>query len=580
VEWEEEIDSRMQVLNKKIDLQRLKRMKGIDTISEKAQPTSKKATNRKTTRAKTKSQVESDSESDKEIKEAGKAAAKNSLESDDESTQPIKKTTPGQKRIEDSDDDELFNSEEEKRISEGTHKLTQAKLDEDSAEEEADDDSENEFFRVTKSKRKKQQSSKRKTQPKSKRRKYDSEEEEDEESEEDEDGLSDVGGETNITSIKEQFGASKRTYERGDGNRMTKQKNYDTLRDLEKHWKEEKDKELPPEDNDFDPADLTDYIKITLRRDQLVLLLNEPFFQNYVKGCFIRYSLGAIENTPVYRMCEILKAEFEGRPYKVPAPNGNGQIETKLRLTLSTGGSVKEKVKIDRVSNHTIQQNELDFHLQGLTNRKQKGLTKRDVKVLRFYQKQYRDRVYTHDEIKEMVSKKVGLNKVLATEYTNAMNTLIQKRQEAIQNRDDDALRAIQKTISQLEAENDRQKIVFEKAYRKQIEANKQMKENNTRRDLLASMQRKKEDQEAREKGVIPNSIADPFIRRETRPSNLWVSKLKTEGTADPKTPTPRAAPAPKVDKQSVNYEFVIPEEANMDEVIFFCLYVHLTIEV
>lgn len=172
-----------------------------------------------------------------------------------------------------------------------------------------------------------------------------------------------------------------------------------------------------------------------------------------------------------------------------------------------------------------------------------------------------------------MVTNKVGLNKVLSTEYSNAMETLLLKRQEAITNCDDDARRAIQKTIDAIEKENERQKIVFEKAYRKQIETNKRMRENNTKRDLMASMQKRKEDKEAQAKGVVPNSIADPFVRRETRPTILWISKVKGEdAAADPKTPTPRPAPTvvsvdANQNNQQINYEFVIPEETNMDEV-------------
>ncbi len=566
-------------LNKKLDLERLRQMRGgdaakVETTVVKGKPT------KKSNRGKAKTQAaSSDSDdSDRELKARAKAVAarESKLSDSDHDDMKTPASSSQRKKIQDEEDsDDLFDSEEEKMISEQHKTQPQASSGDHDEDAEDDDDDEHRHFATTKSKRKQRRTKSKKASKRRKTRDFDSDDESEEEEEEEEEEDVPDGEEMNVRNIKDAYSRkSSSGYEKvGGGSSNSKQKSFESLSEYQKHLLESQQQELPEEADDFDPADLNDYIKISLRRDQLIGMLNEPFFKKYVVGCYVRYSLSAIESTPVYRMCEILKADFESKPYKVPAPNGAGSVETTLRLTLSAGGGVREKMKIDRISNHTIKQNELDFHLKALESKKQKALTKRDVKLIRLNQKNFRNYVYSHDEIKRMVSNKVGNNKVYATDYSNAMEYLVKKRQEAIKNCDDDARRAFQKTIDFLEKENERQKQVFDKAYRKQIETNKKMRENNTKRDLLASAMKIKEEMEAQAKGILPNSIADPFVRRETRPKILWKSNksLKEETQGDTKAATPRpaqlAAPTASSIQQNVNYEFVIPEDSNIDEV-------------
>jgi hypothetical protein len=50
------------------------------------------------------------------------------------------------------------------------------------------------------------------------------------------------------------------------------------------------------------------------------------------------------------------------------------------------------------------------------------------------------------------------------------------------------------------------------------------MREMNTKRDMEAGMRKRREDQEAAAKGILSHSVTDPFVRRETRPKNLWMT--------------------------------------------------------
>jgi hypothetical protein len=284
---------------------------------------------------------------------------------------------------------------------------------------------------------------------------------------------------------------------------------------------------MKKEDGDDNPADFNDYLKIFLRRDAIIGIMNEPYFADYVTGCFVRYSVGDAGGKAVYRFCEILAVEHDERPYKIPSPNGNGSIETSVRFKLSTSGVVREKAKLLLVSNHTVTQDELELHLKGLLEKKRQPLTKWDIKVIRAKQKKYKNHTYNVTEIAQMVSKKVGLNNVLATEYSTAMEILHKKMEEARAAKDFKKLEEVQKTIEKLEQVNAKQRENFEKTAKAGVEINRKMKENNMLRDMKAGMRKRQEDQEALARGILSNAVTDPFIRRETRPKVLWKSQNK-----------------------------------------------------
>lgn len=225
-----------------------------------------------------------------------------------------------------------------------------------------------------------------------------------------------------------------------------------------------------------------------------------------------------------------------------------------------------------QISNHSLKQQELDSFL-----RKEERLTKGDVKKRRARQKLVNSYSYSHEEIARMVRDRHGLNKAVVTDYSTAMESLIKRRDEAKATKDYDELEKLNKAIDKLDSENQRQREISERAYRDQVEVNRRMKEANVRRDMAAGMRKRQEDQEALARGTVSNTVADPFIRRETRPKILWNTgdkRNKAEEATSAAAPTPTAPPeaasiaAPQGGAGRVEEDLFLPATAPDLEVV------------
>jgi RNA polymerase-associated protein RTF1 len=514
-------------IGKKIDYERLKKLIGKD----KDDSTSKKKDTKKAPAAKTqrggknkKSAVKSDSEQS-DVDDFEKKSSENEMDLVAEDGEVVES---------DSEDD-LFNSDEEEEITRRTQAENKNVVD---AGDDEEDDSDaapngNSKSKVLGKKRKSSGSSKRNRAKRSKRgKRYDSdsddEDDEDDEEEEEEGNLEEEEEEegsgredeydredSNLQDIKNSF---KRRNE--DGNRpggraaAIKAPTYHSLSELKQHYEKQLQKDLPIKPDDKDPADHMDIKKLFKRRDEVIRLLNEPFFEELIVGCFVRYLIGIVDNLQVYRMCEVIAVDRTKRSYKVP-PLANGEVvETTVRLTLSNAGEIKSNQKLDKLSNHTISEKEIDFHLEGMRSRKKAEYTKRQLRLTRNHHKQYADHVYNHSEISGMIAKK-ELNRLLTTEYTAAMESLKKdlEKAKAAEDPNNEQIEFISKEIRKLEKIDEKQKEIFERNLKRQTEINHRMRESNVKRDMEAGMKKRTEEQAAIAKGILPNAISDPFIR-------------------------------------------------------------------
>ncbi|KAG1737572.1 uncharacterized protein EDB91DRAFT_1140758 [Suillus paluster] len=120
---------------------------------------------------------------------------------------------------------------------------------------------------------------------------------------------------------------------------------------------EEKDRKLfsrQPDPAD-EPSSLEDLMKCKLTRDKLAKHSMAPWFEDYVKGAWVRYLVGQDEGgQPQYRICEVqnLGANLT-KPYKVD------EIMVNQTLELKHGKSLKA-FNMDKVSNAPFTQREFD----------------------------------------------------------------------------------------------------------------------------------------------------------------------------------------------------------------------------
>jgi RNA polymerase-associated protein RTF1 len=119
---------------------------------------------------------------------------------------------------------------------------------------------------------------------------------------------------------------------------------------------EEKDRKLfsKQPNPDDEPITLGDLSSCRLTRDMLAKHCMAPWFEDYVKGGWVRYLIGQERNEPVYRLCEVtnLGANLV-RPYKINERTVNQLLE------LKHGKSVKT-FYMDKVSNAAFDAKEFD----------------------------------------------------------------------------------------------------------------------------------------------------------------------------------------------------------------------------
>ncbi|KAL0946298.1 hypothetical protein HGRIS_012545 [Hohenbuehelia grisea] len=118
---------------------------------------------------------------------------------------------------------------------------------------------------------------------------------------------------------------------------------------------EEKERKLlnqvHPED---EPITLDDLKTCWLSRDLLAKHCMAPWFEEYIKGSWVRYLIGSENSTPVYRLCEVLGFSPEVvKPYKINDKSVNRQFE------LRHGKSVRT-FAMDKASNSTFDAREFD----------------------------------------------------------------------------------------------------------------------------------------------------------------------------------------------------------------------------
>jgi hypothetical protein len=542
-------------VERKLDYERLKRMTSSTTSSGKGKngSASHSKISSSTSRGKTGKRGKTSIDSDEEEEDVEEFEED---QEDEEGSDLNGEDADHGTEDEGSDDDDLFDSDEEAEISKRPTKMTE---DDEGEDEDQLDDDENEGKRSSKvlGKRKKTSKASKKTS-KSRRSsrlsKYrgddESEEEEEEEGDAAEDGdrldygsgVSDDDGrhDYNLKSIKD----SHRRNLRAEGEGITsssrsasKKQEFASFEAFKRYVEEQLPKDLPIKPDDNDPATIDDYksAKIYLRRDALIKKLPEPYFEDYVKGCYVRYLIGIVDDVQVYRLCQIVGVDRSKRLYRLPPLSRDGTIiETNVRLHLNNAGEIKELQKLEKVSNHSLDDKEIEFHLNGMKNhllsssagkdeRIGSEVTKRDLRLIEYrndyYDKNYK---YSHDEISKMVHNQLGMNKLLTTEYVTAMQLLKKRLDEALARNDKEKTDLYRKEMRKLDDITEKQREAFELNAKKQTDINRRMRDSNVIRDMDAGMRKRHDEQEALAKGILPNAISDPFIRRETRPKILW----------------------------------------------------------
>lgn len=519
-DWEEEILRRIEDLGKNKDYEMLKLMaKGAKSGGVvAAAPAAKKKVAAKTPVAKKRGRRAADSDSDEDYNETEKKKSKVDIVEDDDSVEDDFED------LDDDDDDELFDSDEEEEATNRVIK-TSSKPEKVKKEEKA------------------------KPKPKAKvvkRSRLDSS-----------DSESDYDSDDRVSGSRDR--------------EMYPPVSYDSDDSAKERRHRSRVEEEPVEDTS-DPAELEDYIRLQVRRMFIEKWIQEPFFDAVMKKQFVRVYVGNNPNddSAIYRMCEIVNVTQYRRQYKLMV--GDSYMMTDKAINVSIGKSVITK-KLDIVSNSRISQNELNRYLHDISKQTPsiKPMTKNEAINRRKRVNEILNHRYTNEEIKSLVTNRLGLSNFLTTEYSTAKERLEEKLAKAIAE-EDDALRVkLQRELDKIETNYNLQKERNEMEAAKRVGLNKRNRMKNSKSDIQASVLRKaKEARQAEilESGGVKEGTLDPFRRREARPQIIW----NTTGQLDKSAPiqekeNTKVASVRKVKKSQTNTGYSYFRDLNLDEI-------------
>lgn len=268
------------------------------------------------------------------------------------------------------------------------------------------------------------------------------------------------------------------------------------------------------------PASFKDCLKLQLRRDLLMKWVSEPYFEEAVLHNFVRLSMGEQNGINVYAMAEIVAVKGGFKHYKVDNKT------TDVRLDLAIGASIR-RFRISLISNSRITEHEFKLYVARVeASPKGRLLTEKEAATKRkqlVEATQYHK--YTNAEINQMILKSRGVNKAVTTNQATALESLNKRLSQAYQDQNDAEIATLSKAKEKLEAQIQKEKALVERVAGAQVSLNRRNKERNFQKDFQAGIRRADESSSNQNKA----SAQDPFIRRETRPQNIWNTGAKLE---------------------------------------------------
>ncbi|KXN89714.1 hypothetical protein AN958_05254 [Leucoagaricus sp. SymC.cos] len=298
--------------------------------------------------------------------------------------------------------------------------------------------------------------------------------------------------------------------------------------------------------SESEPITIDDVEKCRLTRDLLVKHSLAPWFEDYVKGAYVRYLVGNDQDgKPTYRICEIqnLAADFV-KSYKIDDKTLDQALELKF------GKSVRVFL-MDKVSNGRFtpwkheQLKEFEFWRRTLVSEDLKLPTKHEVERKTTQLHKLPSQPVTESDINAMLARKSqlqsGKTSGMATverSRLNAARTLALRRNDLEEVAQIDAqLAALGAPLKRQEESTDLLAKVNERNRKANVEA--------MRKAEIAEVERKRRERKLAAAGT-PVPVADPSARLKTVP------RLFNSATPTPSRPgTPGGTPQPSQSQAS-----------------------------
>lgn len=293
------------------------------------------------------------------------------------------------------------------------------------------------------------------------------------------------------------------------------------------------------------PAELEDYLLITISRARLGTWCNEPYFEKAVFNCFVKLFVGENEEGKrCYRLCRIVRVDSAVKPYSLPAVRKQKPIKTDKMLELEFAGT-KKLFPLRLVSDAKITQSDLTQYETAMkTARKQDELVGKleAIKIRKKRDELVENFTYTTEDIEKKLKDKklksqstanLGLEQTVAANAIQAALGALENANMRVQDAKDkteesDAKSDLKAAKEYLELRREEEMQVLEKVKKRQ-ERNK----NRSNRWVDVNLRAIKMNQQTdfglnKSKGNSMKSSPsgkvafNPYARRKVKPKNLW----------------------------------------------------------
>ncbi|KAM6501241.1 hypothetical protein JOM56_004255 [Amanita muscaria] len=248
-----------------------------------------------------------------------------------------------------------------------------------------------------------------------------------------------------------------------------------------------------PEEED-QPATLADLEKCRITRDKLVKNCVAPWFDEYVRGAYVRFLVGSEAGNSIYRICEIANlAADQVKPYKIDDRTMNQALELKV-------GKSSRIWPMEKVSNGPFTEKEFRWFESTLKTEKIKIPTKKQLERKVEQMEKLVTQPVTESDITAMLARKSQLSKNKSvTSVTMERSRLTQARTLAQRRMDFTEVAEINKKLEELNARAEGGHVLpavteAEDKLAKVNERNRKANLDAVRRAELAEAERKRKE--------------------------------------------------------------------------------------
>ncbi|VDO04732.1 unnamed protein product [Rodentolepis nana] len=262
---------------------------------------------------------------------------------------------------------------------------------------------------------------------------------------------------------------------------------------------------------------LEQLMQVRLTRDRLETWVHYPFFDELVKGCFVRIHVGVQSDVPIYRISEIVNVKEMSKPYDL------GKTRTNKGLVLRRGKD-EHTFRIMFVSNSRFLPQEFES-FKRIAAQTGMRLPTMDfiAKKYREIQKAINEPVCDEKVVEQIVQSKRRFRKA-PTNFAMRKAELMKQREVAKENNDEKEVERIDADIEELESQAERIERKRTVGFKEISSINQKNRELTLKRVEEALLKEAREAAESKEE--------DPFTRIQSQPviaSKEYLQRLRKE---------------------------------------------------